>query len=418
MKTTEAFRGLECTDCGTVHDTSIAGACPDCGGATDPVYDYGTVAVDALTDASSGAGIWRFDALLPFSAPDAITAREGETPLVTADRLAEELDVDSVLIKDEARNPTGTVLDRGFAVAVSGTVARAEGVGEEGDEDDEAETEGVDGGKGADVEPLACASPGNAGQSMAAYAGRADLRSYAFVPSRCAFSNKAMTNVHGGEMQVVGGRFPDAAAAVGERLAGAYTDLGAFVTPYRHEGVKTLAFEVAAALDWEAPDAVVVPASTGEVVVGVGKGFRELAELGLIDEVPALVAAQPTGCAPIAGALEKDLVSPQPVEHPDTICGELEIPEPAGGERAIDAVRESDGAGVTVDDDDILESAVAVAQNEVLEMGAAGGAAPAAAWELSQDDWFDPDDMVVLVNTEAGLKTPDVLRSHLMGKGI
>lgn len=418
MKTTAAFRGLECTDCGTVHDASIAGTCPDCGGATDPVYDYGSVDVDGLTDTSSTAGVWAFDALLPFDEADAISAREGGTPLVDADRLADELGVDSVLIKDEARNPTGTVLDRGFAVAVSGTVARAEGVG-----DGEAEAgDGGDGDRGdgdeVDVEPLACASPGNAGQSMAAYAGRADLRSYAFVPSRCAFSNKAMTNVHGGEMQVVGGRFPDAVAAVEERLATAYTDLGAFATPYRHEGAKTLAFEVAAALDWAAPDAVVVPTSTGEVVVGVAKGFRELEELGVLDETPKLVAAQPTGCAPIAGALEGDLVSPEPVEHPDTICGELEIPEPAGGERAIDAVRDSGGTGVTVDDDDVLESAVAVAQNEVLEMGAAGGAAPAGAWELAQDDWFDEDDTVVLVNTEAGLKTPDVLRSHLMGKGI
>ena len=403
MKTTAAFRGLECTDCGTVHDASIAGTCPDCGGATDPVYDYGSVDVDDLTDTSPTAGIWAFDALLPFEEADAISAREGDTPLVAADRLAEELEVDSVLIKDEARNPTGTVLDRGFAVGVSGTVARVEGVGD---------------AEAIDVEPLACASPGNAGQSMAAYAGRADLRSYAFVPSRCAFSNKAMTNVHGGEMQVVGGRFPDAAAAVDERLETAYTDLGAFATPYRHEGVKTLAFEVAVALDWEAPDAVVIPTSTGEVVVGVAKGFHELEELGVLDEVPQLVAAQPAGCAPIAGALEGDLVTPEPVEHPDTICGELEIPEPAGGERAIDAVRDSEGTGVTVDDDDILESAVAVAQNEVLEMGAAGGAAPAGAWELAQDDWFDADDTVVLVNTEAGLKTPDVLRSHLMGKGI
>jgi len=400
METTEAFRGLECSDCGAVHDATTAGECPDCGGRTDPTYDYDAVDVDALVAAETGRGVWRFDALLPFPGSAALSAREGSTPLVAADRLADELAVDDVFLKDEARNPTGTVLDRGFAVAVSAAAAHA---------DDEA---------GGDVEPLACASPGNAGQSMAAYAGRADLRSYAFVPSRCAFSNKAMTNVHGGEMQVVGGRHPDAAAAVDERLATSYTDLDAFATPYRHEGAKTLAFEVAADLDWTAPDAVVVPASTGEVVVGVAKGFDELASLGVVEDRPALVAAQPSGCAPIAGALADDLVSTRPVEHPDTICGELEIPDPPGGERAIDAVRESGGTGVTVDDDDILESAVTVAQNEVVEMGAAGGAAPAAAWALSANDWFDADDTVVLLNTEAGLKTPDVLRSHLMGKGV
>jgi cysteine synthase len=158
--------------------------------------------------------------------------------------------------------------------------------------------------EGADVEPLVCASPGNAGQSMAAYAGRADLRSYAFVPSRCAFSNKSMTNVHGGEMRVVGGRFPDAAAAVDEQLETEYTDLGEFVTPYRHEGAKTIAFELVADLG-AAPDVVVVPTGSGEVIAGVHKGFVELNRIGAIEDAPRVVAAQAAGCAPIAAAVER-----------------------------------------------------------------------------------------------------------------
>ena len=349
------------------------------------------------TGPHAGAGHWRFDALLPFPASDALSAGEGSTPLVPTERLADELDVDAVYVKDEGRNPTGTVLDRGLSVALTAVAGRA--------------------AAGDDVEPLACASPGNAGQSMAAYAGRADLRSYAFVPSRCAFSNKAMTNVHGGDMRVVGGRFPDAADAVDEQLETEYTNLNEFTTPYRHEGIKTIAFELVADLG-AAPDVVVVPTGSGEVLAGIYKGFVELERIGAIDASPRLVAAQASGCAPIAAAIDRGLDEPEPWSTPDTICGELEIADPAGGAAAVAAVRGSDGTAVAVDDDDVLASAVAVAQHEVMEMGATGGAAPAGAWALADNDFFDGDETVVLLNSDAGLKTPDVLRSHLMGQGI
>jgi len=401
METTEAFRGLACTDCGAVHGAETAGRCPDCGGALDPDYDYDAVDPAALGGPDDGGArpgsMWAFDALLPIPGRDALGAGEGATPLVDAPRLADELAVGEVLLKNEGTNPTSTFHDRGLSLAVSAVAARA--------------------ADGADVEPLALATPGNSGQSAAAYAGRAGLRSYAFVPSRCAFSNKAMTNVHGGEMRVVGGRFGDADDAVAEQLAADYTDLGAFATPYRHEGAKTIAFEVARDLGWTAPDAVVVPAATGELVVGVAKGFRELREVGLIDAVPPVIAAQAEGCAPVAAAWEEGRDATEPWEVPDTIAGELEIPDPAGGALALAALAETDGAAVTATDDEILESAVAVAHNEVIEMGAAAGAAPAGAWNLARDGRFDADDTVVLVNTESGTKTPDVLRSHMMGRG-
>ena len=400
METTETFRGLEAYASGRVYETADPAALPDDGG--EPTYDYD--AVDPETFLSPGEtggdaipqGHWRYDALLPFPARAALSASEGATPLVPTERLADELDVGAVYVKDEGRNPTGTVLDRGFSVAMTAVA-------------------GVAGDR--DVEPLACASPGNAGQSMAAYAGRAGLRSYAFVPSRCAFSNKSMTNVHGGDMRVVGGRYADAAAAVDDQLETSYTDLNEFTTPYRHEGIKTVAFELAADLG-AAPDVVVVPTGTGEVIAGVYKGFVELERIGAVDAVPRLVAAQASGCAPVAAAVDRGLDEPEPWSTPDTICGELEIPDPAGGAAAVEAVTESGGTATAADDEDVLASAVAVAQNEVVEMGATGGAAPAGAWELAEEGFFDGDETVVLLNSDAGLKTPDVLRSHLMGQGI
>ena len=396
METTSAFMGLACRSCERQFGVDTHGRCPDCGGRLDPKYVYESIDPDRVLPERSPADIWTFDALLPFPRREAESGAEGGTPLVNAPRLAAELDVEEVYLKDEGRNPTGTGLDRGMSVAATALA---------GHED------------GADVEPIALPAAGNGGQSAAAYLGRLGLRSYAFVPSRTAFSNKAMINVHGGEMRVIGGRYPDAEAAVDDQLEADYYDFQEFETPYRHEGAKTIAFELYLELG-SVPEYVFVPASTGEFVVGVEKGFRELSAIGATDEMPTIVAVQPEGCAPIVGAIERGLESPEPWSRPDTICGELEIPDPNGGDLAIEAVESTDGDAIAVPDEEILASAVAIAQNEVIEAGPGGGAAAAGAWSYAEDDGFDGSETIVLLNTEAGVKTPDILRSHLMSQGI
>jgi threonine synthase len=417
METTEAFEGFTCTACGERFEADVHGQCPDCGGILDPTYDVAAADLlaggdDANRSSARAVGRDRASLVAPLPFPDEAlpTAGEGATPLVRTDRLAEELGVRAAFVKDEARNPTGTYVDRGMAVAVAAAAT-------------------------AGVEPLALAAAGNAGQSAAAYASRADLRSYAFVPSRTAFSNKALVNVHGGEMRVVGGRYDDAAAAVDEQLATDYYDLGAFETPYRHDGAKTLAYEVVAdyaratdpdafppeesdTLPLSGPDALVVPVGTGELLVGVEHGLSELLTAGVLADPPAVYAVQAAGCAPVASAWETGADATEPWDAPDTIVGELEIPDPAGGDLALAALDEFDGAALSVSDDDALESAVTAAQTEVLEVGGSGGVALAGAWELADRGDLSSDDDVVVVNPDAGVKTPDVLRSHLMGKGI
>jgi threonine synthase len=394
----DAFIGLACTDCGatlTVEEAdqdAIAGAgpCPDCGAPRVPEYDLDAVDHDSVRE---GRRAWDRDAVLPFSADSALSAAEGGTPSVDAPRVADELGLASVEIKDEARNPTGSVLDRGLSAAV--TAADASG-----------------------TDLIACASPGNAGQSMAAYAGQVDLRSYAFVPTRSPFSNKAMVNVHGGEMKVVPGRLGDAVDALAEELHADYVDLGAFASPFRHDGLKTVVYELLADRDWNAPDAIVFPASTGELVVGVVDGLQECEELGLIEELPTVYATQAAGCSPIAAAWEVGKETTEPWETPDTIVGELEVADPPGGDLALAALREVDGEVLTVEDDEALESAVAVASTEAVEIGLAGGVAAAGLWSLAEDGPLGEDDEVVVLNTEAATKAPDVLRSHLMGQGV
>jgi len=390
MPTTDAFRGLVCTATGDGYGATATGD-SDAGARLEAAYDYGGLDRPTGWIADDRRSMWRYGDLLGFEDP--VTAGEGGTPVVDAPALASAAGIAGLSIKDEGRNPTGTVLDRGLSTAV--TAARE-----------------------ADADLVALAAPGNAGQSAAAYAGMAEIRSYAFVPSRAPFSNKAMVNVHGGEMRVAGGRYPDAEAALHEQLRSEWYTLQEFHNPHRHDGIKTLAFELAESLSWSAPDAVVVPAGTGEVVAGAVKGFRELRELGAIDALPPVYAAQPSGCAPLVDAYDRGADAATAWESPDTIVGELEVPDPVGGEAALSAAAETGGGFVAVDDDDALESAVVAAQRAGLEVGTAGGVALAAVERLAEAGAIGADDHVVAVNTESGTKTADVLRSHLMGKGI
>ncbi|WP_226480193.1 threonine synthase [Natrinema amylolyticum] len=396
MEPTDAFAGLECVDCGATVDAAETHRCPDCGGSLDPSYDYDAIDLDRETLAARPFDSqWRYAELLPFARESAVTTNEGATALVDCPDLAAELGVEHVLIKDEGRNPTGSVTDRGASVAV--TAAAAHGASD-----------------------IALPSPGNGGQAAAAYAARAGLESHAYLPSRSGFTNKAMVNVHGGDMNVVGGRYGDAVGAFEEGLAehDDWYSLRAFETPYRHEGAKTLFYELVEQLEWTVPDVVAYPTGAGTGLVGLAKAAREFRQLGLTDELPALYAAQAAGCAPIVEAVDDGRDEHEPVEHPDTICGELEIPDPTASPRVLEAIRESDGGAVATEDPDILESAARVAQAEGLELIPSAAAAASGAWELAEHGAFDGSETVVIVNTGAGNKEADVLRSHLMSQGV
>jgi threonine synthase len=166
METTAAFEGLRCVDCEETFDPETAThRCPDCDGILDPYYDFDAVDVDRETfESRRFDSMWRYEELLPFTRESAVSMDEGATALVECPRLADELGVGEVYIKDEGRNPTGTFKDRGQTVAV--TAADQHGAND-----------------------VALASAGNAGQSAAAYAGRADLDSHVFLPSRAGFTN-------------------------------------------------------------------------------------------------------------------------------------------------------------------------------------------------------------------------------------
>ncbi|WP_232701164.1 threonine synthase [Halobacterium wangiae] len=397
METTPAFEGLTCVDCEETFDPETAThRCPDCGGILDPTYDYAAIDVTREDfESRRFDSMWRYEELLPFTRESAVSMDEGATALVDCPKLADEMGVGRVLIKDEGRNPTGTFKDRGQTVAM--TAAAQHGASD-----------------------VALASAGNAGQSAAAYAGRAGIDSHVFLPSRAGFTNKAMVNVHGGDMTIVEGRIGDAGAAYADAMDDNddWYSVKTFVTPYRHEGKKTMLYEVVEQLDWEVPDHVVYPTGGGVGLVGMHKAAEEFRDLGLTDNLPAMYAAQAEGCAPVVRAFQEGRDVHEPWDTPDTICGGIEIPDPGASPWILDALRESDGGAVATSDSAILDAAVLVAQHEGLEMGATCAAAASGASALADDGAFGPDDTVVIMNTGTGNKDADVVRSHLMSKGI
>jgi len=229
-----------------------------------------------------------------------------------------------------------------------------------------------------------------------------------------------MVNVHGGDMTIVEGRIGDAGAAYQDAMDDHddWYSVKTFVTPYRHEGKKTMLYEVVEQLDWEAPDHIVYPTGGGVGLVGMHKAAKEFRDLGLTDDLPAMYAAQAEGCAPVVRAFQEGRDVHEPWDTPDTICGGIEIPDPGASPWILDALRESDGGAVATSDEAILDAAVLVAQHEGLEMGATCAAAASGASALADDGAFGPDDTVVIMNTGSGNKDADVIRSHLMSKGI
>lgn len=397
MNTTEAFVGLRCEDCAATIDVDArTHRCPECGGPLDPEYEYDAIDVSRETIAARRfESMWRYRELLPFTPDAAISIGEGATQLVEAPTVADELGVERVVIKDEGRNPTGSFVDRGQSLAT--TAARELG-----------------------AETVALASTGNGGQSASAYASVGGLESTVFVPSRTGFTNKAMINVHGGEMNVVEGRIGAAIAQFEGELADAegWHSLQPFWTPYRHEGAKTIYFEIVEQLDWEVPDAVVHPTGTGTGLVGMYKGATEFVDVGVVDERPSFYAAQADGCAPVVRAIEEGREQHDAWQQPDTICGEIEIPDPTGGPRHLEAIRDTEGGAVSTTDEAILEAGVEVAQSVGVEFSPSAAAGTSGAIELANRGAFDEDDTVVIVNRASGNKESDVLRSHLMRKGI
>jgi threonine synthase len=377
-------QSLRCRECGRVYDLAPVYTCEWCFGPLEVAYDYPAIA-EAVSRERIAAGpptIWRYADLLPVDPPGGETLAVGWTPLVRADRLAAELGLGELWLKDDTRNPTNAFKDRVVAVGI----AKALEFG---------------------LKTIACASTGNLANAVAAHSARAGLRSFVFIPADLEAGKVVTTSVYGGTVVAIDGNYDDVNRLCAELAAERpWAFVNVNVRPFYAEGSKTLAFETAEQLGWETPDHVVVPVASGSLLTKIRKGFDELHEVGLLDAPPAVrvSGAQAAGCAPVAMAFADGTNTVTPVK-PDTIAKSLAIGNPADGPFAIDAVRETGGGFAAVSDDEIVDGIRLLARTEGIFGETAAGVTIATLRRLAADGVVRPDERVVAYVTGHGLKT-------------
>ncbi len=391
--------GLECLRCDALFEAArLFTGCPRCrahGTAVNltvkldlaPLMGLGP---DQLAPGHGPRGLWRWSALMPVTADPPVTLGEGATPLIHLGRLGRRLGLGRLYAKDESQNPTWSYKDRLCAVAVTHAVE-----------------------SGARV--VTIASTGNHGASTAAYAARAGLACVIFTLASVPETMKTLMQAYGAA--VVACPTPESRWRLmreGVERLGWYPTSGFSVppigsNPYGIEGYKTLAYEVAEELGWQAPDLVVVPSAYSDGLFGIAKGMTELHTLGLIKTIPRMVAAEPFG--PLAHALERGLEAPEPVEGGDSIA--FSIASRYGTYQGLAALRASHGIGVRITDEGVVEAQRALAREEGIFVEPSSAAALTAVLQLRHGKAIDPDEVVVVVLTSGGLKDPRASRAWL-----
>jgi threonine synthase len=389
------FTGLRCRACGEPAAEGPVFVCRRCFGPLEATYDLEGVArrvSRGLLDAREPS-LWRLAELLPLSTRPTDGLRVGPSPLVEAPRLAAHLGLESLWVKDDSRNPTLSFKDRVVAVAA----ARAAEWG---------------------FHTLACASTGNLSAAVAAAAAARGLRAVVFIPADLEPAKVAQATALGATVVRVDGPYDSV-----NRLCLELTDeldgwafLNVNLRPYYAEGSKTIAFEVAQQLGWRSPGVIVAPLASGSMFTKLGRAFRELAAVGLLDASPIrFVGGQPAGCAPIADAWAAGADIVRPVERPDTVVRSLAIGSPADGAYSVRQARDSGGAILDVPDAETIAAMRLLAETEGILTETAGGVTLAALRRAIAGGHVTASDEVVLVITGNGLKTLDVLSADLAG---
>jgi threonine synthase len=388
---------LVCDACGKEWPERTPRTRCTCGGLMSVVHEpalRGEALRSSFADACcampsrTASGVWRFSGVVhPDAAQDAVSHPEGHTPLLHRGAIDAYTGVDGLLLKHEGHNPTGSFKDRGMTVAV--TQARR-----------------------IEAQAVACASTGNTSASLASYAAHAGLRAVVFVPAgQVAMGKMAQSLAYGARTLLVDGDFDACLRLVEE----AGEELGIYlvnsINPFRLEGQKTIVLEMLHQLGWQAPDWIVLPAGNLGNTAAFGKALAEAKAWGLIDRVPRIAAVQAAGAAPFAAAFTRGFDTLVPVSA-ETIATAIRIGAPASYERAVRAIRDTNGTVLSVSDADILE-AKAVIDAAGVGCEPASAASVAGVRQLRRSGGISPDARVVAVLTGHLLKDPGIVeRMH------
>ena len=378
----------ECSRCGEILPCECAlTICPKCSGALLFRYNLPQVAEQVSKGILKKREdtFWKFIELLPLSSPESVVSLgEPYTPLL---RLQDSCckSFKNVYIKDDGRLPTGTFKARGMAVAVSKL-------------------------KELGVDRLGIPSAGNAAAALAAYGAKAGMEVHAFMPKDVPESNLKECVFLGAKVYLVDGLIDDAAKLV-RRFKRKYGwfDMSTNKQPYRFDGYKATAFELAEQFNWDLPDSILFPTGGGEGIIGLWKGFKELTELSWTDQTPRVIAIQSSGCAPLVEAyIKNETEVKEPWRNAETIAAGLRVPHPYASYLILQALRETAGTAVAVDDREIVSS-----MRKFFKMGiyACPEAAStlAALNKLEDEGVFDPEERILLYLTGSAMKYFDVM---------
>ncbi len=373
---------LSCTKCFSKFPFELKGKCA-CGGTFVVEYDLEQAAHAFHKDPlpKRDPSMWRYHELLPVKDRDCIvTLGEGGTPLLRLPRLERKLPLKRLLLKREEQNPTGSFKARGFSAAISLLKERG-------------------------VDKVSVPSNGNAASALAAYAARAGMTAYVFIPADCPPLIVEECFHYGAHTYQVDGMIHDAARLVeeGEKRQG-WFNVGTLREPGRAEGKKTMGLELAEQLGWTAPDVIIYPTGGGSGIIGLWRAFLTLREMGWIKgELPRLVSVQESGCQPIVDAFKRvSEVVPCGGEVRAMPTG-LRVPQPPDGDLIVSILRETGGTAVAVESDEIV-----AAQRMLGLQGVSSSPEGAATWaglvRLCDQGWIGKNDTVVLFNTSHAMK--------------
>jgi threonine synthase len=365
--------------------------CDKCLGPLEPAYDYQAIHVTRAEIEQRPKNLWRYRELLPITGEPLTGFHSGFTPLVRCDRLAARLGLSELYLKDDSVNhPTLSYKDRVVSVAAT----RAVELG---------------------FKVISCASTGNLANSVSAHAARLGLECCVFIPDNLEPGKILGSAIFRPTILAIAGNYDDVnrlCTQVADRYGWGFVNIN--LRSYYAEGAKTMGFEIVEQLGWRYPRHVVSPVAGGTLLPRILRGFRELAQVGLVEgNLPRIHAAQAAGCAPVVRALEAGLDHPELV-RPDTIAKSIAIGNPADGYQVLESIRSTGGSGAAVTDKQLIDAIQLLAETEGIFTEPAGGTTLAATIDLVRRGIIGPDESTVVCITGNGYKTTDAVAARMV----
>jgi threonine synthase len=386
------IQSLKCRECGKEYEPSFRYVCEECFGPLDVKYIYPDSIKRETFQSRTEKTYWRYFELLPIKNKNNIVSiNSGFTPLQKANNLGKDLKLTTLYVKNDSVNPTFSFKDRPAGVAVS----RA---------------------KETNLKAVGCASTGNLASATAAHAAVANMPCYIFAPSDLEYAKIAQALAYGGKFVAVDGTYDDAnrvASVIGDSKGIGIVNIN--MRPYYVEGSKTLAYEVAEQLNWKVPDYLIIPVGSGAMLNAICKGFEELNEIGLIEDVSNLkiIAAQPHGCSPVVDAFKSNSDEVFPVEKPDTIAKSLAIGDPGDGIYVLKRLKQYHGFAESATNQEIIAGILKLSKTEGIFTEPAGGVSVAVMQKLLDEGKIDRDSNIVCYITGNGLKSIEAITEIL-----